>query len=95
MSGFNSFYYECYCVEFAKSNRSECKVCAQSIEQDTLRIGHTIYFDEEHTHINKKWMHPKCVILADKFKDLKVWDIEGIDELDKKVHKQIRDTLKI
>lgn len=40
-------------------------------------------------------MHPKCVVLADKFKDLKVVDIEGIEDLQEKYHKEIRDSLKI
>lgn len=87
MAEFKSFYYECFCAELAKSSRSECKICNKPIEQDTLRIGHTVYFDEEHTHINKKWMHPKCVVLTDKFKNLKVWDIEGVDDLPEKYHK--------
>ncbi|KAL4464812.1 hypothetical protein ABPG74_011373 [Tetrahymena malaccensis] len=95
MTDFKSFYYECYCAELAKSNRSECKGCQKPIDQGALRIGHTVYFDEEHTHINKKWYHPKCLTLPEKFKNLKVWDIQDIDDLDEKYHKEIRDALKI
>lgn len=47
MNSFGNFYYQCICAELAKSSRSECKECGKVIEQDTLRVGHTVYFDEE------------------------------------------------
>lgn len=40
-------------------------------------------------------MHPKCVVLADKFKNLKVWDLEGVDDLSEEERKEISKTLKI
>lgn len=87
MAEFKSFYDEGFCAELAKSGRSECKVCKKPIDQDTLRIGHTVYFDEEYTHINKKWMHLACVELPANFKNIKVVDFEGIEDLDEKIHK--------
>lgn len=95
MTSFTKFYYECYCAELAKSSRSECKGCSKSIEEGTLRIGHTVYFDEEHSHINRKWLHPGCVTLSEKFKNLKVWDMEGIEDLEEEDRKKIAKLLKI
>ncbi|EAR83955.1 poly polymerase and DNA-ligase Zn-finger region family protein (macronuclear) [Tetrahymena thermophila SB210] len=94
-TNFTNFYYDCFCAELAKSGRSQCKACYNPIENDSLRIGYKIYVNEEHSVISTKWYHPKCVVLPEKFTNLKVWDIEGIDDLESKYHKEIKESLKI
>jgi bifunctional polynucleotide phosphatase/kinase len=52
-------YPASYMVEYAKSNRSTCRVCGKKIEKGEVRIGIT-QMDEDIGHEITKWRHLKC-----------------------------------
>lgn len=74
-----SFDLEALCIEYAKSNRSECKICEKQIQINSLRIGDAIYYDPEHLYVNKRWFHMDCFKLPEKFKNIKFYEFEGSD----------------
>lgn len=48
-----------YCVEYAKSNRSQCKGCKAKIDKDVLRIG--ISVEGAGDYLMTSWRHLECV----------------------------------
>lgn len=70
-----------YCVDTAKSGRSTCRVCYESIKKGEIRIG-SIRFSP---HRNCQWQHLACstVILNSPEKDM--WGYSDLDD----AHKQL------
>ncbi|KAL6564442.1 Poly [ADP-ribose] polymerase 1 [Orobanche minor] len=66
-------------VEYAKSSRSSCKTCKNSIEKETLRLGKMV----QSTHFDgfmPMWNHAACILR--KVKQIKsADDVEGLEVL--------------
>jgi hypothetical protein len=67
-------------VEYAKSKRSTCKTCKETIEKDVIRIGLS---SEDRT----QWFHLDCWKIPKKIKE--VDEISGFDSLKKKDQKVV------
>ena len=51
-----------FVLEYAKSNRSKCKSCAEKICKDTVRLGKYIKSDSERfSGIIPAWHHGLCI----------------------------------
>ena len=69
-----------YVVEVAKSNRSKCRECGNTIEKDQLRCGPMERMDRPPFLPTPQWHHVKCVDVAlSGVKDVK--DISGFEHL--------------
>ena len=76
-----------FCAEYAKSGRSKCRHCGESIENETLRIGKTIvnpFVTSDKIILMSVWYHPNCMFQSlskagktTKKKIEKTEDVEG------------------
>jgi hypothetical protein len=71
-------------VEYAKSKRSTCKTCKESIDKDEIRIGLS---SEDRT----QWYHLDCWKIPKKVKDVN--EVSGFDTLKKKDQKKVEEYL--
>eukprot|EP01103_Thecamoeba_quadrilineata_P000806 TRINITY_DN1070_c0_g1_i1.p1 TRINITY_DN1070_c0_g1~~TRINITY_DN1070_c0_g1_i1.p1 ORF type:complete len:185 (+),score=49.89 TRINITY_DN1070_c0_g1_i1:47-601(+) len=69
-------------VEYAKTNRSKCRECEESIDKDLVRVA----LGSENNK-NPKYYHLSCLELAGNV-DLK--DVEGLDDLDEDDNNEVK-----
>ncbi|KAL5561852.1 hypothetical protein UlMin_031599 [Ulmus minor] len=67
-------------VEYAKSSRSSCKTCKNTIEKETLRIGKMVKATQFDGFM-PMWNHAKCILNKPKKQIKSVDDVEGIESL--------------
>lgn len=90
-----TFNLECISLEYAKSDRSECKKCASKIGKGEIRISHTLYYDPDRKHVNKRWYHVGCFSVPEKFIGITIKEFEGIEDIKSEDYKSLVKSLKI
>ncbi|XP_057798060.1 poly [ADP-ribose] polymerase 1 [Salvia miltiorrhiza] len=83
-------------AEYAKSSRSSCKTCKNSIEKETLRLGKIVQASQFDGFM-PMWNHAACILR--KAKQIKlVDDVEGLESLrwddQQKIRKYVEDAAK-
>jgi len=73
-------------IEPAKSSRSTCRTCSQTIQKDELRLGEPSFFD---SHVSYGWHHLKCA--AHMIKGTRLDSLEGYEDLSKEQKEELQD----
>ncbi len=75
-------------IEPAKSSRSTCRTCSQTIQKGELRLGEPSFFDG---HVSYGWHHLKCA--ARMIKDTRLDSLEGYEDLSNEQKEELHDSL--
>ncbi|XP_070578606.1 poly [ADP-ribose] polymerase 1-like [Ptychodera flava] len=86
-----------FSVEYAKSDRSKCRVCNEKIAKDELRVGNLEKTDDNYT--SQTWHHVKCfcdplkLVEMGWLKEFKATDVPGFSALNKKDQTELKKKL--